>query len=106
LKTASVCPLKRYIGILQVPYSPEAQCEEDWGDSALVKTKAAWNASVGQSGKHSLQFQHSLAAISGMKLISFLMPLSTICFKIAINLLLLMKILFQGTGPVHPPESP
>ena len=45
--------------------------------SALVKTKAACSASVGQSGKHSLQSQHSLEAMSGMKLISFLVPLST-----------------------------
>jgi hypothetical protein len=39
-------------------------------ESDLVKTKAACNAEVGQSGKHSLQSQHSLAAISGTKLIS------------------------------------
>jgi hypothetical protein len=38
--------------------------------SDLIRTKAACNAEVGQSGKHSLQSQHSLAAISGTKLIS------------------------------------
>ena len=45
---------------------------KDW-----VKTNAAWRYDVGQSEKHSLQALHSLAAISGIKLISFRMPLST-----------------------------
>jgi hypothetical protein len=48
-----------------------------------TSTNAACRYEVGQRGKHSLQLLHSLAAISGMKLISFLVPRSmnpTACF--------------------------
>lgn len=51
--------------------------EGEGENSALVKTKAACSADVGQSGKHSLQSQHSFKAISGMKLISLFIPLPT-----------------------------
>ena len=61
-----------------VAYSFEVDSEEVEGNASdSVKTKAAWRYDVGQSGKHSLQSWHSLAAISGIKLISFLIPLST-----------------------------
>ena len=60
-----------------VAYSSDLVPEERGENiSASVKRKVVCSASVGQSGKHSLQFQHSLEAISGMKLISFLIPLS------------------------------
>ena len=64
--------------VVIIAYPSDAGSEEGEGNArAWVKTKAAWRYDVGQSSKHSLQLLHSLEAISGMKLISFLVPLST-----------------------------
>jgi hypothetical protein len=58
-------------------YSSDSAREADEGDvRALVKRKVACSVSVGQSGKHSLQVQHSCEAISRMKATSRLTPLS------------------------------
>ena len=61
-----------------VAYSSDLGSKEDEEDiRASVKRNLACSASVGQSEKHSLQLQHSLEAISGMKITSRLTPLST-----------------------------
>ena len=66
------------LGAGQLGYPSDSASKEGEEDiRASVKTKLACSASVGQSEKHSLHFQHSLEAISGMKLISRLGPLPT-----------------------------
>jgi hypothetical protein len=58
-------------------YSSDSAREADEGDvRASVQRKIDCTVSVGQSGKHSLQVQHSCEAISGMKATSRLTPLS------------------------------
>jgi len=56
---------------------PSPSEENQGAVNPMVKTKAACRASVGHRGKHFLQAMHSLAAISGIKLISLWVPRST-----------------------------